>query len=85
MDCSRSSETVLESFTAVVECSVTECATRAVVSRSEWRNATVWSLAEEKGCRPEVLMLSGIDVSCIADSSVGGIVDPSAMAAICTD
>jgi hypothetical protein len=55
-----------------------------VVSRSEWRNATVWSLAEEKGCRPEVLMLSGIDVSCIADSNVGGIAELSAIAAICT-
>ena len=28
-------------------------------------------------------MLSGIDVSCIADSSVGGIAELSAMAAIC--
>ena len=54
MDCSRRSETVLESFTAVVECSVTECATRAVVSRSEWRKATVLSLEEENGWRPEV-------------------------------
>ena len=80
MDCCRSSETVLESFTAVVECNVTECATRAVVSRSVWRKATVLSLEEEKGCRPEVLMLSGIDVSCIADSSVRGIPEVSAMA-----
>ena len=29
-------------------------------------------------------MLSGIDVSCIADSSVGGIAELSAMVAICS-
>ena len=28
-------------------------------------------------------MLSGIDVSCIADSSVGGIIELSAMGGIC--
>ena len=64
-------KTVLESFTAVVEYSEREWATRAVESRSEWRKATALLLDEENRCRPEVRMLSCMDVSCIADSSIG--------------
>ena len=76
-DCCRSSDTVLESFTTVVECSATECASRSVVSRRAWRRATVCSLEAEKGCRLAVAMLSGIDVasSCNADSTVGRTFD----------
>jgi hypothetical protein len=71
-DCCRSRETVLESLTRVAECRVTECATRSVVSRRAWRRATVCSPDEEKGCKLEGAMSSGIRVACKVDSTVGG-------------
>lgn len=74
-DCCRSRETVLESFRTVAECSVTECATRSVVSRRVWRKAIVCSPEEEKGCRLEAAMSSGMVVSCNVDSTVGGTSD----------
>jgi hypothetical protein len=74
-DCCRSDETVLGSFTTVVECSVMECATRSVVSRRVWRRATVRSLEAEKGCKLEVAMSSGKVVACNADSTVCGTSD----------
>jgi hypothetical protein len=62
----------LESLTRVAECRVTECATRSVVSRRAWRRATVCSPEEEKVCRLEGAMSSGIRVACNVDSTVGG-------------
>jgi hypothetical protein len=62
----------LESLTRVAECKVTECATRSVVSRRAWRRATVCSPEEEKGCRLEGAMSSGIRVACNVDRTVAG-------------
>lgn len=40
---------------------------------------TVFSLETENGWRLEVTILSGMGVACSADSTVGGISEPSAM------
>ena len=74
-------KTVIESFTAVVEYSEMEWATRAVELRREWRKATVLSL-EEKGCRPECCHAWTSPVSRIV-ALAWGITELSVMTAMC--